>query len=247
MSLWVVLLLTVASALTAVISATVGMAGGIVLLSVMTFFLDLSVIVPVHGVVQLASNSTRVLALKQHVEKRILIPMMIGIPIGTVIATKIIKSIANKEVFYFLIAGLIFYVLFKPKKLPSLKIPFWSFGVLGIGVGLLNPLIGATGPFMAPFYLRDDLNKEQIVATKAAAQAYGHLLKIPAFLYLGFDYLAYGLLTLLMIAGVIVGTRYGVHLLHKMNERTFRLIFKSALFIAACRIVYKGLQSIQVL
>lgn len=239
------IILTISAALTAVISATAGMAGGIVLLSIMTFFLDLSVIVPVHGVVQLASNSTRTLALFKHIEKRILFPMMFGLPIGTFIATQIITSIENKEIFYFLIAALIFYVLFKPKKLPHLKIPFWSFGILGVLVGILNPLIGATGPFMAPFYLRDDLTKEQIVATKACAQAFGHLLKIPAFLYLGFDYSKYLLLTALMIAGVVLGTRYGVGLLKKINEKTFRLIFRSALFIAACRILYKGLVSLE--
>lgn len=238
------IILTAAAFFTSIISATVGMAGGIVLLSIMTFFLDLSVIVPVHGIVQLVSNTTRTIKLSEHVNTKILIPSIIGLPIGTFIATQIIRSIDNKEVFYFLIAGLIFYVLFKPKKLPPLVIPFWSFGLLGIIVGILNPLVGATGPFMAPFYLRNDLSKEQIVATKASVQAFGHLLKVPAFLYLGFDYLAYGWMILLMIVGVVIGTQFGVRILKKIDEKTFRMIFKSALFISACRVFYKAVLSL---
>ena len=217
------------------------MAGGIVLLSIMTFFMDIQTIVPIHGVVQLVSNTSRTLSLFGHVKKGIFIPMTIGLPIGTVIATQIIKQIDNRELFYFLIAALIFYVLFKPKKLPKLNIPFWSFGILALVVGILNPLIGATGPLQAPFFLRDDLSKEEIVATKASVQAIGHLLKIPAFIYLGFDYLAYAAVTILMSVGVILGTRYGISLLKTINERTFRRIFKTALFIAACRIIYKGI------
>ncbi|MEZ4743542.1 MAG: sulfite exporter TauE/SafE family protein [Bdellovibrionota bacterium] len=241
------LILTFSAVFTSVISAVIGMAGGIVLLSIMTFFLDLSTIVPIHGFVQLTSNFSRSLRLRQHIEKRILIPTIIGLPIGTFISTQIIRSVSNKEIFYFLIATLIFYVLFKPKKLPQLKIPFWSFGILAIVVGILGPLIGATGPLMAPFYLRNDLNKEQIVATKASAQMAGHLLKVPAFLYLGFDYSKYLLLILLMSIGVIIGTNVGVSILSKINESTFRLTFRTALFIAACRITYKALASLGVI
>lgn len=229
---------------TAMISAVIGMAGGIVLLSIMTFFLDLPVIVPVHGIVQLASNSTRTLSLLKHVEKKIFFPSLIGMPIGIFIATQLIQSVSNREIFYFLIAGLIFYTLFKPKKLPPLKIPFWSFGLLALVAGILNPLIGATGPFLAPFFLRDDLSKEQIIATKAAVQTVGHFLKIPAFLYLGFDYLNYALLIGLMTLGVILGTRFGVKILKNINEKTFRFVFKSALLIAGLRVLYKASLSI---
>ena len=244
MAIWVLGILFFSSVFTAVISATVGMAGGIVLLSIMTFFMNLSVIVPIHGVVQLVSNSTRTLKLRQHVIKPVIFPSLIGLVLGTFVSTQIIKSIDNKEVLYFIIAGLIFYTLFKPKRLPSLIIPFWAFGILAFFVGILNPLVGATGPFMAPFYLRDDFTKEQIVATKAFNQSMGHCLKIPAFLYLGFDYLAYIWLILLMVGGVIIGTNYGVGLLGRINEKHFRMIFRTALFIAACRVTYKAIQSL---
>ena len=232
------------AALTSIISAVVGMAGGIVLLSAMTFFLALETIVPIHGVVQLVSNGTRVAHLRKNVVSAIFVPNIVGISVGTYISTQVILRISNREIFYFLVAALIFYVLFKPKNLPPLKIPYYAFGFLGVLVGLLNPLIGATGPLMAPFYLRDDLSKEEIVATKASTQTFGHLLKIPAFVYLGFDYHQHALLITCMCFAVILGTHFGVGLLRGIKDETFRFIFRAALFIAACRVLFKAILSL---
>ncbi len=234
------IVLCLSALLASTISAVIGMAGGIILLSIMTFFLDLSVIIPVHGIVQMVSNSTRAFSLKESIETRILFPSIFGLMVGTALSTQLIRWIPNREYFYILIAALILYVLFKPKKTPSLKIPFWSFGILSLFVGILSPIVGAIGPILAPFYLRDDLSKEQIVATKAATQTFGHFLKIPAFLYLGFDYWNYLDLIIVMIIAVIVGTKIGVRILKKVEERTFRFIFRAALLIAALRLIYKS-------
>ena len=53
---------------------------------------------------------------------------------------------------------------------------------LGAGTAVLTVLVGVTGPWVSAFFLRDDLSKEQVVATKAAIQTVGHVAKIPAFL-----------------------------------------------------------------
>jgi uncharacterized membrane protein YfcA len=224
---------------TSIISAVVGMAGGIVLLSLMTFFLPLQVIVPVHGLVQLISNSTRTWFLKDHVIMPVFWWFCLGLPFGAIGSTYIIKNIQDPTAGYILIAILIFYTLFKPKKLPSLNIPFWGFVIIGAMVGFLGPLIGATGPFMAPFFLRDDFTKENIISTKSSVQTMGHLIKIPVFLSVGFPYIDHGLLIGSLTIAAVLGTKAGVMLLGKINEKVFRIIFKTALFAAAIRLLYK--------
>ena len=52
-------ILGAAALATSVLSAIVGMAGGITLLTVMLVFLDPLVAIPVHGAVQMVSNSSR--------------------------------------------------------------------------------------------------------------------------------------------------------------------------------------------
>ncbi|OUR97340.1 hypothetical protein A9Q84_13530 [Halobacteriovorax marinus] len=241
MSPLVLTFLFICGSLTAIISAVSGMGGGIVLLSILTLFLDISVIVPIHGVVQLISNSTRTWLLRDNVIRKIFLWFCAGVPIGTLISIKIIKTIQNKDIFLIFIAVLIFYSVFKPKRLPEIKLPYWCFSFVGVCVGILGPLIGATGPFIAPFFIRSDFTKEQIVATKSSVQVVGHLVKLPTFFYLGFNYLEHVNLIAVLTVGALLGTHLGVKILGKIQEKSFRYIFKGALLFAGLRILYKVL------
>ena len=118
----------------------------------------------------------------------------------------------------------------------------WGFIGVGATVGFLSPLVGATGPFIAPFFLRDDFTKENIVSTKATVQALGHLLKFPIFFAIGFDYLEFLPLILGMTAAAMLGTKLGIGVLKTIDPRIFTLLFKLALGIAALRLLWKMIQ-----
>lgn len=215
------------------------MAGGIVLLALMTLILPWQIIIPIHGLVQLISNSTRCWFLKDHIKKDFFFYFCLGAPLGMVVAVYLLVQLPHPKFFMGLLTLSIFYVIFKPKKLPPLVIP--SKGFIGVGflVGFFGPLIGATGPFLASFFLRDDFDKKEIVATKAAVQMMGHLVKIPAFAFLAFPYTSYAPLIIGMSLAAIVGTKVGVVLLGKINEKLFRILYKLALFGAVCRLIYQ--------
>lgn len=224
---------------TSIISAVAGMAGGTVLLAAMTFVLTWEAIVPVHGLVQLASNGSRSFFLAKKINKKIFMYYALGAPIGAFIAYFLIKQLTNEALPQLLIVALIAYVLFKPKKMPDLKIPVPGFFILGMTAGFLGLLIGAVGPLLGPFFLRKDLEKEQIVATMATCQVVTHAIKVPVFLMLGFDYSGYILLIVTMTLAAVLGSKLGLLLLGKMNEKVFRWIYQIALAGAAIRIVYK--------
>jgi uncharacterized membrane protein YfcA len=61
-------ILLLAALATSVISAIIGMGGGILLLAVMFCFLDHGRAIPVHAVTQLSSNSTRLIAYAGHID-----------------------------------------------------------------------------------------------------------------------------------------------------------------------------------
>lgn len=229
MGIFETIFIVASSWVTSIISVVVGMAGGIVLLSLMTFVMPVSQLIPIHGAIQLVSNSSRCFYLRRSVIKPIFFYFLVGLPFGTFTAIKIIKSLDSSTLPLVLILCLILYTLLKPKKMPEIKIPYWGFFLIGICIGILGPLIGATGPFLAPFFLREDFTKDQTVATLSSIQTVGHLIKIPTFLYLGFAYLDYALIIVLMSFATILGTRYGVRLLGKMDERFFRLLFRGGL------------------
>ena len=64
--------LALAALLTSILSAIVGMGGGITLLAIMLLFLDPLVAIPLHATVQMVSNGTRAVAQRHHVEWGIL-------------------------------------------------------------------------------------------------------------------------------------------------------------------------------
>lgn len=235
------ILLSISSFVTAIISAFTGMGGGVMLLTIMTFFFPIAMIVPIHGAAQFASNFSRTLFLRKHVKLSFLLPYILGAPLGAALAAYALRGLVSENGLKTLLAVLILYAVFKPKKLPSLKVPEWCFFFIGICAGILGILVGAVGPFLAPFFLRDDLNKEQIIATKSALQIFTHALKFPTFMYLGFSYSENATLIISLIISVILGTIVGVRVLKKLDEKTFRIIFKTILTVAAMRLLYSAL------
>ncbi|MAZ49623.1 MAG: hypothetical protein CME65_13770 [Halobacteriovoraceae bacterium] len=240
------LALIICALLTSIVSGVAGMAGGVLLLSAMTFFLDIKSIVPIHGVVQMVSNSSRCWYLRQNVRLDLFWPYLFGAPLGFVIAYFILENISDSHYLYLLISLLIFWALFKPKRLPEIRLKSYQWSILGVVAGLQSALIGATGPLLAVFFLRTDLTKEEIVATKAMQQLTTHFLKIPLFLSLSFRYQDHIYLIIGMALSTILGSFLGVKILKRVNEKNFQLIFRSLLFIAALRMLYKFLEVINV-
>ena len=73
-----------ASFLTSTLTATIGTGGGVVLIALMPGLIPAAAIVPVHGAVQLASNSSRVLLGVSHIDWRVVWPFVGGAVAGAV-------------------------------------------------------------------------------------------------------------------------------------------------------------------
>ncbi|MCO4755381.1 MAG: sulfite exporter TauE/SafE family protein [Bacteriovoracaceae bacterium] len=236
------IILTIVTFLTSIISAIIGMGGGVLLLSVMTFFLPLHVIIPVHGFVQLISNSTRLLFLKLHIRWRFFTFFAIGMPFGAALSAFLLKDVVSESFPYLAISLLIFYAVFKPKKMPHFEIHSWGWTIVGFFTGIAAILVGAVGPLIAPFFIRKDLEKEEIVATKATMQMISHLSKIPVFLYLDFRFEDYSSMTLLMAFAAIAGTHYGIGILRKVDDSVFKKLYRGVLFISGVRLLYRFIE-----
>lgn len=221
----------------ALISGLIGMGGGALLIAVMAMLLNPADVVPVHGVVQLASNFTRTLRLFRHVRWSIAAlycpTMVAGAWVGLQLHRGAGMPWFKPAIGGFLLASLA-WQRWKPKRL---SVPMWAFAPAGLGGGFLTITVGAAGPYLAAFFLRDDLDRKEIVATKAAIQTFGHLVKIPAFLSIRFDYVSRLDLIVPLLAAVIAGTFVGTHLLHRVSERVFQTAFRSVLGVLAIRLL----------
>jgi len=222
---------------TSLLSGVIGMGGGVALVGVMAAMLEAPLVVPVHGVLQLVGNSARWLLLWRRVRFSLLLLYAPGLVAGVALAMRFYRG-AELPWFRPLVGVFVLAFLawdrFKPRRL---VLPLWVFLPAGFIGGVLSMLVGASGPYLAAFFLRDDMDREEIVATKAALQSFGHLLKIPAFLSLGFDYTARLDLILPLTAAALLGTYLGTRLLKRLDESAFRLAFRLLLGLLGLRLV----------
>lgn len=237
-----IFLLALSSCITSVVAGFTGMAGGVMMIALMMMILPPTLVVPLHGVVQLFSNVFRVYVLRRSVHRRTMKFFIGGAAVGGCIGYFLIREIASSEWFLAVVCALLFYTVFKPKRMPDIKLNAVGFFLLGAFTAAIGPLVGTVGPFLAPFFVRDDFAKETIVATKGAAQATVHVIKIPIFLSLQFAYQDYVPHMLGMIVAAYVGTWIGVRLLHRANQQLFMRIVKVTMLLIALRLLYRLLE-----
>ena len=233
--------LCLAAFLASILSAVVGMAGGIVLLTVMLLYFEPLIAIPLHGVIQLVSNGSRTVIQRAHVRwdlvwryAILLLPMAyVGLSAARALSPELART---------LIGVFVLLATWRPGWLtlgthPEQTQPRQRFVVLGGAMGFLQMNIGATGPLIAPFFLNLGLTRQALVGSKAAVQTLGHVTKILLFGAFGFAFSEYGLLLVSMCALVVLGAWIGSRLLEHVNERVFTWLFKSVLTLIAVRLV----------
>ncbi|OUW62924.1 MAG: hypothetical protein CBD58_00875 [bacterium TMED198] len=232
---------------TSSISAVLGMGGGIILLGIMAIIIPEGyMVIALHGMIQLFSNTTRTFIYKDSLNTEILKQFLIGSIIGAIISGSIIATIASYlqvesanqikvEALKPLIGVFIIWYLFIKKKGEKRSSSFFLVG--GIS-GISSIFIGATGPLIAPFFLNKNFSKENIIANKAACQTITHLTKIPLFIYFfNLDYIEEFDVLIPLIVAVFVGTNMGKKILGFIPEVLFKKLFRFVLFLIALKLI----------
>jgi uncharacterized membrane protein YfcA len=235
------ILLWVVAFVTAVLSAIVGMAGGITLLAIMLLFLPPLLAIPLHGVIQLASNGSRAWIQRQHVDRGILqrfglllLPMgAVGIAVAQELPEAVVRAAIGVFVLMATWAPGALLLGTHPENIDRNR----RFLGLGAAAGFLNVTIGATGPMIAPFFLNLDLDRRELVGTKAGCQVLGHLSKILLFGLAGFAFEEHLPLLLGATIGVVAGTWLGSRLLDRVSETHFGILYRSVLTLIALRLI----------
>lgn len=234
------LTLALATVAAATISGMMGMGGGTLLVAVMASLLRPLDVVPIHGVVQLCSNSARGVLLGRDIVWRLVLLYLPGKAVGILLARQFFAGESQPwfrpAIGLFVLAFLLWDRL-RPRQM---RVPRPIFALAGVGGGILTIVVGVSGPYLSAFFLRDDLRKEQIVATKAAIQIIGHLAKIPVFLSLGFSYREHLDLLLPLVLASLAGSWLGTRLLQRMRPRHFDLAFRLILLGLALRLLLFG-------
>tara|TARA_B100000579_G_scaffold78430_1_gene60899 strand:- start:2227 stop:2967 length:741 start_codon:yes stop_codon:yes gene_type:complete len=233
-------LVAIAALLGSAITAVAGLGGGILLLSVLLQFLDPLEAIPIHAVIQLASNSSRAVILRDDVDWAVVKRFsLLLLPAG--LAGLLVAGAFPVAVGRIFIAIFALLLVWWPQGLKGLTVFLGTgrrtFIPLGAIAGFLNIPFGVTGPAIAPVFRAELPTRTAMVATFAMAQTLGHLAKIILFAGDGFAYWDQLALLGIGITAVLVGTWLGTRLLKKLSEVIFGHLFRFALTIISLRVI----------
>lgn len=221
------------------LTASLGIGGGVLLLALMANVMPPLALIPVHGVVQLGSNFFRAALMVKHVWWKPFAAFLAGAVTGVLIGGSIAVNLPPA----LLMVGVGLFVLWSVLARPPKWLTRWP-ALTGLVSSFLTMFFGATGPFVASYTRALDLKRQQYVATNAVFMTLQHVLKTLAFGTLGFAFGPWAGFILAMIACGFMGTLVGRALLERLSDHNFKRILDAALVLIAARLIWVGIRGL---
>lgn len=226
MSVFAALIILATTLVTSFISGIFGMAGGIILMAVLVALVSVATAMVIHGGIQMFANGYRAFLLRDAIDWRVFGHYCIGAAAG-ITALFFVSWTPDKRALYLLL-GLTPLLVWLPKERLHLDIKRREHAIAaGFGVQGLNTLAGVAGPMLDLFFVRADMTRQQIVATKSVTQALSHFVKIafwsvPIVTAAGWSALPPWWLFAAAIPLSMLGTTLGKRVLERMDDIDFR-------------------------
>ncbi|PPR09670.1 MAG: hypothetical protein CFH41_02375 [Alphaproteobacteria bacterium MarineAlpha11_Bin1] len=239
---WSFVTLCLISFLTSAVSAAFGLGGGAALVAVMASVMPSISIIPIHAVVQVGSNFFRAIIMWRHILFTWMPSFVLGTLIGAFLGGQVVFSLP-KYILQAIIGFFVLYAVWAPK-MRAFEPTGLRLGMVGAMASFATMFAGATGPLIAPFIKASTKHRMMTVATHAAFMSWQHGVKILTFGFLGFAFLPYLPLMLLMIVFGLIGTWSGKFILSWMAEDVFRWGFNLLLTALAIHLLVEAAQEL---
>ncbi|MBS0518182.1 MAG: TSUP family transporter [Proteobacteria bacterium] len=227
--------LSATSFLTSLLTAALGIGGGLGLLSVMPSFMPMAAVVPLHGVTQLASNASRFAFDYRYADIRLLPAYLAGASLGGVAGYFFIGRIPD----LYLSAALGGFILLCTwtnlvKKLGKFFSNFFSIALLQT---FLSLFVASVGLLSQPVLIKQGLSKDRVIVTHAMQMSVLHGLKVFVFAAAGFPFLRYWQIAVVMIAASAAGSYFGGIFRNRIPEKLGSVALKGGITFFACKMI----------
>lgn len=208
------------------VSMLVGGGSPLILIPLVTLLLGAQSVAPVLTIGSVLGNTQRAALLWQHIDWSLTLWQVPGVVVGSVLGAYAFTQVEAEGLQVFIAIALLYMVLHSLLSnrisLPSFPLQAWHFLPLGFLNATASGLIGSTGPLLNPAYLSYGLEKEQMVATKAASLTLTHAVKILTYAVLGVlspSLVSYGLI---IGCAALPANWLGRKVLEKMSAEQFQ-------------------------
>ena len=235
------LTISVVVIITSVISGIFGMAGGLILMLILGTFLPVQTAMVLHGTTQFFSNGWRAAIWRQWIDWRIVGLFTLG-ALPAIALPILIAYVPDKPTMLILLGLVPWLALSLPKDL-MLDATKTSHAIAcGFLVAGMQLLAGVAGPLLDTFFVRSQIDRRIVVATKAATQVISHTLKVsyyvtllsqvpalPTDVYVG------------AMAAAVAGTTLAGPVLEKMSNENFRKWTRTIVLIVGSISILQGI------
>jgi uncharacterized protein len=200
-----------------------------------------TVLVPIHGVVRLASNLSRAVLGWRQTLMSIVAPL-IGSIIGAAVGAQFVIALP-KHLLQIVIAVFILASTWAPK-FQSASTGRIKFFIVGVITTIVTMFVGGTGVLVGAFVAPACQGRHQFVSTHSVVMTIQHGLKIVSFAALGFAFGPYVPLLVGLILCSFIGSYAGKLALNRLPERIFRTALKTTLPILSLQVLYTAVSQL---
>lgn len=219
------------------VSAICGGGASLILIPILNLFLPSSAVPFSLTIGTFTSSVSRIAVFKKHINWKIFfgfVPFSIpAVLFGAYLIKYVNTNYLQLIVAIFLVANL--PQVFKSKiseESEEKPYPKGVLAIVGFMAGFVSGITGAIGLLFNRFYFKFGLQKEEIVATRAANEVFLHLIKLTVYIVLGL-YSNMALWLGLTIAAATVISSYTVrYILPYLSEHTFRKVGYGAMVVS---------------
>jgi uncharacterized membrane protein YfcA len=224
------------------LSGSVGFGGGMILLPVITYFYGVEVAVPVSTIAQLLSNLSRVVIGWKKIDwKAVGYFLILAVPF-TALGAFGFAHAPKKPMTVILCVFLIIFAIWKlvgKKDLPRRK----GTMIIGGGVtGLLNGLLGISGPLSSAVFLSWNLAPVAYIASEATAAATMHIIK--AIVYNKLDLMDGRIFLNGIFIGIfmIFGNWLAMKVIGKISNKIYKRIVAALMIVVSLILIIQNIQ-----
>ncbi|KZN30460.1 hypothetical protein N480_05765 [Pseudoalteromonas luteoviolacea S2607] len=221
---------------TSLIAAIIGFGGGMLLIAILPIFIAPALVIPIHGITQIASNASRAVFSFNYVKWSLLPAFLVGSIAGTLLFGLVLYALPTT----FIPLAIGTYLLLNLWHRPFANFigkfeSYYLIGLLQTGLGLI---VGATGPLSLSVLTKELTSKDEVVATSAVFMTISHLAKIPVFMMVTQMLWQSLTLILIMVLGSILGSFVGTKLRLKADNTKLIALIKLLLTLLALHMIF---------
>lgn len=177
MSLGIFLWLVPAVIFTSFLSGIFGMAGGMILMGVLVAFLPVPTAMVLHAITQISANAWRAMLLRKHIHWQVCGRYALGLLVSALLFG-FVRFIPSRALVLIVLGSLPFVALILPARLAPQADQRYGAELCGLLNGSVQFVAGVSGPLLDLFFVRSQMGRHQVVATKAICQTLAHGAKL---------------------------------------------------------------------